>query len=309
MSYNQPKLCPNASWNSNATTFANSSVVGGNPWGLFVTVNNTIYASDRSNHRVQIWSNNSLNPTKTISGGLTYPYSIFVTITGDIFVDNGQTNGRVDKWIVNTNTSVPVMYVNSSCYGLFIDVTDVLYYSMYNNHQVLKRWLNDNSSLPTTVAGTGIAGSTSSMLNGPCGIFVDTNLDLYVAECGNHRIQLFRSGQSSGITVAGSGSINITITLRCPTSIVLDADGYLFIADHHNHHIVGSGPNGFRCIVGCSVGVGGARNALDQLFYPATLSFDHFGNIYVTDWGNNRIQKFLLINSSGKEFDNFYQLS
>ena len=149
------------------------------------------------------------------------------------------------------------MYVNSSCYGLFIDVTETLYCSVHDNHQVVKRSLNDNWNLPTTVAGTGIAGSTSSMLNGPCGIFVDINIDLYVAECGNHRIQLFRSGQLNGITVAGNGSINITITLRCPTSIVLDADGYLFIVDNNNHRIIGSGLHGFRCIVGCSGGGGG----------------------------------------------------
>ena len=98
--------------------------------------------------------------------------------------------------------------------------------------------------------------------------------------------------------MAGSGSINITITLTCPSSIVLDADGYLFIADHQNHRIVGSGLNGFRCIVGCLGGGGGG--ASNQLLHPATLSFDHFGNIYITDEGNNRIQKFLLMNSSGK---------
>ena len=81
---------------------------------------------------------------------------------GDIFVDNGQTNGRVDKWIVNTNTSIPVMNVGSSCYGLFVDVTDALYCSMYLNHQVVKRWLNDNSTTTTVVAGTGIAGGRSA---------------------------------------------------------------------------------------------------------------------------------------------------
>ena len=34
----------------------------------------------------------------------------------------------------------------------------------------------------------------------------------------------------------------------------------------------------------------GSRN--DQLFGPTGLSFDEEENLYVADWGNNRIEKF-----------------
>ena len=106
----------------------------------------------------------------------------------------------------------------------------------------------------------------------------------------NNRIQLFQSGQLNATTVAGNTSSTITISLNCPTGIVLDADKHLFIVDNSNHRIVGSGPNGFRCLVGCN-GTGGS--ASDQLSYPMSLSFDSYGNIFVTDTGNNRIQKFV----------------
>lgn len=125
----------------------------------------------------------------------------------------------------------------------------------------------------TIVAGTGCAGSTAHMLSSPVGIFVTINMNLYVADCGNDRVQLFPSGQMNGITVAGNGSSR-TIALRCPTGIVLDADGYLFIADRGYHRIVGSGPDGFRCVVACS-GVFGP--APDQLNNPQTMSFDRDG--------------------------------
>jgi DNA-binding beta-propeller fold protein YncE len=86
--------------------------------------------------------------------------------------------------------------------------------------------------------------------------------------------------------------------LNCPMGIVLDGDENLFIVDQKNHRIVGSGLNEFRCIVGCTGYNGSASN---QLLYPRTLSFDSFGNIFVTDTNNNRIQKFLLAtNSCGK---------
>jgi hypothetical protein len=120
------------------------------------------------------------------------------------------------------------------------------------------------------------------------------NFDLYVADCRNHRVQLFQSGESNGITVAGSTSPNPTIKLDCPTGIVLDAEKYLFIVDSLNHRIVGSGLNGFRCLVGC-YGMGSESN---QLKFPFSFSFDRFGNMFVADNWNFRIQKFEYLEKS-----------
>ncbi|UJR17130.1 hypothetical protein I4U23_004026 [Adineta vaga] len=103
------------------------------------------------------------------------------------------------------------MYVYTSCLGIFIDINDMIYCSIYGNHTVVKKWLGDNTTNITIVAGNVSSGSASNQLRGPCGIFVDTNFDLYVADYFNDRIQLFRLGQSNGITVAGSSSSNVTI--------------------------------------------------------------------------------------------------
>jgi streptogramin lyase len=297
VSYNQPKFSPNASWNPNATTFADSTTVGLHAFGIFVNTNNTVYVADYENGRIQVWLNKSINPTRTISGNLSSPYGIFVTTSGDIYVDNGLSNGRVDKWTLNTNSSVPAMYVGSACYGLFVDINDTLYCSLPHLNQVVTKSLNSDSNITKVVAGTGTAASTSNALSYPEGIFVDINLDLYVADNGNHRIQLFQSGQLNATTVAGNKSSNSTITLNGPTGIVLDADGYLFIVDNGNNRIVGSGPNGFRCLVGCP----GNSSASNQLSSPHILSFDSYGNMFVTNWGSSLIQKFILsTNSSGK---------
>jgi hypothetical protein len=45
------------------------------------------------------------------------------------------------------------------------------------------------------------------------------------------------------------------------------------------------------CVIGCN-GTSGA--AATQLNGPRDLKFDRYGNIYVTDQGNNRIQKFAI---------------
>ncbi|CAF4386324.1 unnamed protein product, partial [Adineta steineri] len=124
----------------------------------------------------------------------------------------------------------------------------------------------------TIAAGTGCAGSTSNTLHDPRGIFVDTDLNLYVADYTNNRVQKFLSQQVNGITIAGTGATG-TISLNGPCGIVLDADGYVFIAEYLNNRIVGSGLNGFRCLVGCSTVAGSASN---QLYRPTSLSFDSY---------------------------------
>ncbi|CAF1545997.1 unnamed protein product [Adineta ricciae] len=71
----------------------------------------------------------------------------------------------------------------------------------------------------------------------------------------------------------------------------MDADNNLFILDSSNNRIVGSSVNGFRCIVGC---LGTSGSASYQLNSAWSLSFDSTGNIFVSDSGNGRIQKFAL---------------
>ena len=67
----------------------------------------------------------------------------------------------------------------------------------------------------------------------------------------------------------------------------------------NNHRIIGSGPDGFRCVVGCS-GISGS--ASDQLNYPQNLAFDSFGNLFVVDKNNGRIQQFLLVTNSCSKY-------
>ncbi|CAF0946857.1 unnamed protein product [Adineta steineri] len=289
ISYNKPKLCANASWNSTAITFANSTIVGTGPTGIFVSSNNTVYVADQSNNRIQVWLNGNTIPTRTIAGGLIKPYSLFATDNGDIYVDNAYSNMRVDKWETNSNSSVPAMYVCTQCYGLFVDISNKLYCSMYNSHKIVMQPLDKSVNIWSIVAGTGTAGTTPLTLYNPRGIFVDNNLNLYVADSTNHRIQKFLSGQLNGTTISTGA-----IIINNPTAVILDADGYLYIIDSSNHRLIGSNAYGFQCIAACS----GQGSQSYQLSNPLTLSFDSYGNIFVTDQTNNRIQKFLLITNS-----------
>ena len=223
-----------------------------------------------------------------------------------MYADNGYSRARLEKWTVNATNSIVILNVSGACTGIFIDIYNSFYCSSPSQQQVWKKPIDGDGNSSVIVAGNGFAGSASNTLSSPYGIFVDLDLSLYVADFSNNRVQLFRSGQLNATTVAGNGAPG-TVTLSNPIAVILDADGYSFIVDYGHHRIVRSGPNGFRCIAGCSGTSGAAGN---QLAWPRALSFDSYGNMYIADAGNNRIQKFFLArNACGKSLDDHYSLS
>ena len=299
MSYNRPNLSKCASWNITATTFANASLVGKEPSGIFVNTQDTIYVSDRETNHILIWNNKSLSPTRSLWEKLHKPWSLFVTVHGDVYVDNGHLNNRIEKWTMNKTDSDIVIYVNGTCTGLFVDRNNSIYCSSINHHYVIRMALNSEQMMSIIVAGTGCPGPLSHMLDHPHGIFVDVDFTLYVADTFNDRIQRFLPDKSHASSAVGS-SMEARFRLRRPTGVVLDADGYLYVVDSDNHRIIRSiSSNKLECIVGCS---GESGSTASQLHNPLTMSFDSVGNIYVTDVKNQRIQKFILRSNKCRKF-------
>ena len=294
ISYNAPRLSPCATWDEDGITFINNSAGISHPTGILVTVDDTVYVSMPDLQQIQVWTEDSSIPTMNRSINASAPRAVFVTINRDIYVDGGNFQDRVDKWVWNATVSIPVMHKSGTCFGLFVDLMDKLYCSLEAAHQVVRRSPNEAVNNTAIVAGNGTSGFAPNMLHSPRGLFVDTNFDLYVADALNNRVQRFSSNNSNGITVAGSGAPG-TITLTIPHDVKLDGNGYIYIAEHSGHRVVASGPYGFRCIIACTGTIGSAAN---QLNYPHGLSFDTHGNLLVTDYFNNRVQKFLLSNNS-----------
>ena len=263
-----------------------------------------MYMSLINGSQVLMFPNGSSVSTRNMSNGLAFPKSVFVTDDGNAYVDNGKVNLQVERWTPNATIGIAVMNVNSSCYSLFVDNNDTLYCSQDTQHRVIAAPLSAGLNGTTVVAGNGSAGSTPRTLNTPNGIFVDSQFGLYVADCYNDRIQRFKQGQLNGTTMAGNGTVS-TAALSRPVALVLDGDGYMFIADNFNHRIVGSGPRGYRCLVGCSRISGSASN---QLSFPRVMQFDNGGNLIVTDTNNGRVQKFLLASNCTRKLFPFISL-
>ena len=202
---------------------------------------------------------------------------MFATSHGELFAATLHPSNvsSIRRWTGKAINGTIVAFTSKPCYGLFVDDVHRLYCSLGEANSVMMLVLNNSLDTNKTIAGGEASGNSSTQLSNPKGIFVSTNYSLYVADFGNNRIQLFLEGDLNAITVVGSGASG-TISLSGPKGVVLDADGYLFIVDQDKNRVVGSGPDGFRCILACSGYSGSAPN---QLSGPSSLSFDSHGNI------------------------------
>ena len=243
-----------------------------------------------STYRLYQWRNDTIRPSRIISPGLYQPFGMFVVSTGEIYVNYGA--GRVDKWKSKVDTYETVAQFCSHCWAIFISVNDMIYCSMVIS--IVTKSLHSNSSTLTVIAGTGVAGSEANMLTMSRGIFVDINLDLYVTDCWNHRVQLFRSGTIDGITLLTTSN---TLKNFYPTDVVLDANQNIYIVDSAENRIFSGTSNNFKCIIGC--------RQEDNIWYASYphMAFDNFGNIYYTDFKNRRVRKFLLSKDTCGKFE------
>jgi hypothetical protein len=88
-------------------------------------------------------------------------------------------------------------------FDLALDSSTTLYIADQQNNRIQKWPMG--ASTKTTVAGqsSGTLGTTSTDLNQPSGIVLDSNNNIYVTDASNNRVQFWSNGASSGTTVAG----------------------------------------------------------------------------------------------------------
>ena len=133
--------------------------------------------TNRDGGFIQMWEEESFTPPITISVTEFSSWSLWVTMTDDIYLDNN--NNAIDQWTLNSPNKVATFYTGGVCYDIFIDVNDSLYCALYFAHQVIKRSLNSSDNQTTIVGGTGCPGFATNMFYNPCGIYVDTNFNLF----------------------------------------------------------------------------------------------------------------------------------
>ena len=191
-------------------------------------------------------------------------------------------------------------------WGVAIDGDGCLFVADDGNKRIRKV---EPGGTVSTVAGSGTEGfrdgtGADAQFNGSCGVAIDGDGCLFVADSGNQRIRkVERDGTVS--TVAGSGTAGfqdgtgVDAQFNYPSGVAIGGDGCLFVADCLNHRIrkverdgtvstvAGSGTEGFQDGTGADA----------QFNDPAGVAIDGNGCLFVADSNNNRVCK---VEPSGK---------
>ena len=245
------------------------------PHGVIMDSSGFLYVADYGNHRVR-----KINATGFVS----------------TFAGSG-TQSSVDGQGTLASISNPA--------GLAFDSKGNLFVSESTGNKIRK--INP-SGYVSTFAGSGSAAfgngqGTSASFNAPCGIVIDPNDNIYVADQTNNRI---RKISASGLvsTIAGSGVASnldgqgTSATFYGPRGIALDLNGTLYVSEIFNNQIRKINASGYVSKYAGS-GVTGSTDGQGTSASFDTLdliTLDSTGNRFVADRYNHKIRK---VNSSG----------
>ena len=133
------------------------------------------------------------------------------------------------------------------------------------------------------VRAWGTHGSADGEFDGPTGIRVDADENLYITDENNHRVQKITAEGRHLLTFGGAGSGEGELNM--PWGICIAPDGSIFVADWRNDRIQQFSAEGEFI---AKFGESGDDDG--QFIRPSDVAVDADGNIYVTDWGNERVQ-------------------
>ena len=200
--------------------------------------------------------------------------------------------------------------------GVAVDSDGNVYIADSFNNVI--RMVAAGTGIITTIAGTGPnnAGysgdggpATLAELNGPESVAIDSAGNLYIADSYNNAVREIAANTGIITTVAGidvdgigvagysgDGGPGISAELDNPEGVAIDAAGNLYIADSFNNVVreVSAGTGIITTVAGTGVAGysgddGPATSA--ELNNPEGVAVDASGNLYISDFSNNRIRR------------------
>jgi gliding motility-associated-like protein len=313
-----------ASIYSTVITFAGTGIAGSTdasgggatfnaPTGVAVDAANNIYVADGGSNAIR-----KITPAGDVTtfaiGSFSTPVSVAVDLLGNVYVADS-IDGIIRKitpaGIVTAYAGLPSHgYTDGSAAtaqfgvvtGMITDAAGNLYLADKTNNTI--RMITP-AGIVSTLAGTlapGKADGTgiTASFNQPTGITIDAAGNLYVADFGNN---LIRKVTQAGVvtTYAGTGEAGNTdsfthlSSFNGPYSLTIDPTGNIYVADQNNYSIRRITYDG-KVVIIAGNNTPGAVDAVytnARFGKPATLVFDHDGNLVLADETNNRIRKII----------------
>ena len=229
-------------------------------------------------------------------------YGMAIDRQGSLFVvDNG--NNRIQKF--ESNGNFILLWGNfgqangnfNNPTGIACDAKGDLYVADTNNHRIQKF----DGKLGHYIMKFGSRGNGEGQLNSPWGVAVDRVRGyIYVVDSANFRVQKF---DETGEFIMQWGSFgNNDGQFYFARGIAVDqTDGSVYVVDMGNHRIqkFDTSTNVLPQLLtkwGGGIGAGHASSTQaqepGQFRSPWGIAIDDVGDVYVSDTGNQRIQKF-----------------
>ena len=204
---------------------------------------------------------------------------------GDTLLHSYSVTSTAQALTVGTIPSTPTIAAS----GLACAFKDSIYITNTSGLSFANWYVNGQVY---TIPGTAdsVVIDSSSRMHGPAGIAINAAGTIYVADRDSNRILTFAAGSHTGTVVIRG--------LNSPKA-VFSAGAYLFVADNNNHRIlkINATTGAIVNIFGGTQGIG-----LNQLNYPSDVfaTGPNYDTVYVADQGNNRIQKYVVGNTSAE---------
>lgn len=221
---------------------------GLHPRGVAADAAGNVFIADSVNRRLRK-VDAATRSIATIEAS-TSPIGVAVDASGDAWVTDAIEHALRKVATASGSITVEAVELAIGSSGLAVDPSGNVYVPEPERHRVQKVAVNGTV---TTVAGidgaSGFDGdhapAVDAHLNRPSGVAVDHEGNLYIADTANHRVRRVDAITGVITTVAGNGSSGFAgdygpataAMLKSPTSLAIDSDGLLYIADSGNERI------------------------------------------------------------------------